>query len=72
MNEKCQYYFIEEHVLKSKKLTGDRNPVRPKREKKPRCTHTQSKHKRRTLTADCPCEGDLEKCVIPEVWRPPR
>jgi len=68
MSDKCPYYFMEEHIFRSKEVGGDRTPAKPIRAKTPRCTHPEAKNPAVMPPVNCPCEGDIAKCVIPGIW----
>ena len=66
MNGKCAYFIEETKVIKSATITGTRMPARPDIVTIRKCTHAESMYAPGTITADVPCNGDRDQCVIPE------
>ncbi len=65
MAEKCEYFFEETKKISSKTLRSKRSPLKPTVHTYKYCDHINSKHKKGTINQAI-CEGDLEKCDIPE------
>lgn len=65
MVKKCEYFFEKTKTLSSKTQRSNRNPPKLSIRTYKYCSHRNSKHKDGTFSHAI-CEGDLEKCDIPE------
>ena len=65
--DKCKWYKSETSIMGSKTLSAGRNPKKPIVNKKWRCNHIKSLYPLGAIDGrNVPCEGDIEKCVIPD------
>lgn len=66
----CTFYVCKTTKSVSKILTGNRNPKKPTIREIKKCSHPESKNSLGTIGTDnVACEGNIEKCIIPEHLR---
>jgi hypothetical protein len=65
MPELCRFYKIKITTLRNKTNASNRNLKRPRVSRRGYCAHPKSKYPRNTTGPSVPCDGDLEKCIIP-------
>ena len=66
----CTFYVCKTTKSVSKISTGNRNPQKPTIHEIKKCSHPESKNTPDTIgTGNVACEGNIEKCIIPEHLR---
>ena len=66
----CIFYVCKTTKSVSKITTCNRNPKKPTIHEAKKCSHPNSNIKPGTIgTGNVACEGNIEKCIIPEHLR---
>lgn len=69
MKERCEHYLEKTRRVRVATITGRRDPAEPVFETTKKCTHPESRFEPGTLTGNVPCDGDKERCALPEDLR---
>jgi len=62
----CLFYWTKNVSFPGATIKTDPNPKPAKIIRREWCAHPKSRHPRQILGPNVPCDGDLEKCVIPD------